>query len=89
MAILLLIWLQNFPGYPVWLLATLSYLLSEDGVSGRDCIDDDGCSANCGRFVPPFNPLNPFVGGFRLVCVQKLILMITDVIIVILSHSGT
>ena len=68
-----MIWLQNFSGYPVWLLATLSYLLSEDGVSGRDCIDGDGCNTDCSRSVPPFNLLNPnvpLIGGFRLVCTK-------------------
>ena len=63
----------------------MSYLLSDDGVSGKDCIDGDGCSTICGRFTPPFNPTNPLaplIGGFRLVCAQKL--MITDVCIVII-----
>ena len=87
-----------FPGYPVWLLATVSYLLSEDGADGRDCVDRDGCStADCGRFVPripdPLNPLAPLIGGYRSVCTQNLVLMIrddkdTDTCIIILSHSG-
>ena len=59
-----------FPGYPVWLLATGSYLLSDDGISGRDCVDGGGCNTSCDRFVPPFNPFAISIGGFRLVCVH-------------------
>ena len=65
-----------FPGYPAWLLATGSYLLSDDGISGRNCIDGDGCNTNCGRFIPPPPPPSPFnlfpvaIGGFCLVCVH-------------------
>ena len=50
----------------MWLLATLSYLLSEDGVNGTDCVVGDnsnGCDTTCARFYSGF----PIPGGYYLV----------------------
>ena len=65
-----------FPGYPAWLLATLSYLLSDDGLNGTDCVVGDNSnrcamlSTGCGRFVPPFTPPFGTPGGYTLVDYQ-------------------
>ena len=63
---------QALPGYPVWVLATQSYLLSDQGTS-TDCLVEgniNGCSTNCIRFVPPFD-FTTFTtppGGYLMVC---------------------
>ena len=60
---------QTLPGYPAWLLATQSYLLSEQGTT-TDCLvgaNSNGCETDCTRFVPPFNFFTPSYGGYLLV----------------------
>ena len=67
---LFLLWIQRFPGYPVWLLATVSYLLSEDGLNGTDCVVGDnsnGCNRTCTRFLPVSLLPIALPGGYTLV----------------------
>ena len=46
--------LQLLPGFPLWTLATQSYLISDFALFGRDCLSGDmsQCGTlDCGRFI--------------------------------------
>ena len=46
--------LQLLPGFPLWTLATQSYLISEMALMGRDCLSGDmsQCGTlDCDRFI--------------------------------------
>lgn len=59
---------QEFQGYPVWMLATQSYLVAPEEGKTTDCLTgDNGCIIYCENFPYFGDPIDPRFSGYRRV----------------------